>query len=376
MTIRTRLTLWYAGVLFVFSAIIAGLTYHELVVEKRIPDATTSEESEGFGDAIQILLFCGAPAALIGLGGGWFLTRKALAPVSALCQAASQFHERTLHERLPRTGNGDELDRLAEVFNSMISRLESSFSQIREFTLHASHELKTPLTVMNGELETALRDANLSQNQRECILSQIEEIQRLAKIVDGLTLLTKAGAGQLQLKREPLELHELVREVFEDAQILAQAARVTVSLEACDNVTATGDRHRIRQLLLNLVDNAIKYNRPDGKVAIQLRRHEKPPCNPACEIIISNTGKGIAPELLPRVFEPFFRCDPSHDSSVEGCGLGLSICQLIAAAHDGTVELRSPPNCPTTATVRLPMAMKNDKVHPGQRHSIGIKTAN
>jgi signal transduction histidine kinase len=354
MTIRTRLTAWYAGILFIFTLIIAGLAYHELVVERKSHSKNKIEEDEGYGNAIEMFLCIGLPSAIIGIGGGSFLMRKALAPISALTVAASKIHDRNLHERLARSGNGDEIDRLTEVFNSMIGRLENSFQQIREFTLHASHELKTPLTIMSGELETALRDENLPESQREQVLSQIEEIQRLAKIVDGLTLLTKAGAGQLQFKDELLNLHDLVRDVFEDAQILAQSANITVSLDVCQEIIIHGDRHRIRQLLLNIMDNAIKYNCPDGKVTLRLCRNEDEQKLPVSEVIIANTGSGIAPELLPRVFEPFFRGNLSHDNAVDGCGLGLSICKIIVDAHKGTIALSSQPHL-TTVTVKLPI---------------------
>ena len=255
-----------------------------------------------------------------------------------------------LGERLPRTGNGDELDRLTEVFNAMTARLDGSFQRIREFTLHASHELKTPLTVMHGELETALQEQTLPAPERERLLSQLDEVQRLSKIVDGLTLLTKADAGQISLKLEPLQLDELVRDAFADALILAKPSDVQVNLAACEPIAMRGDRHRLRQLLLNLTDNAIKYNQPKGTVNIALHR-----AGGAAEVTIANTGKGIPPELLPRVFDRFFRGDPAHSSAVDGCGLGLSIAQWIVSAHNGTIKIESVPGHPTTVTVRLPM---------------------
>ena len=219
-----------------------------------------------------IILWCGVPAAMLGLLGGWWLMSRALAPLEALTSAVETIHERNLHERLPRTGNGDELDRLTEVFNAMTARLDESFQRIREFTLHASHELKTPLTVMQGELETAWREETLSDAERERVFSQLDEVQRLAKIVDGLSLLTKADAGQITLALEPVRMHDIVREAVEDAQHLAQGQNVQVGLAACEDVSVRGDRHRLRQLLLNLTDNAIKYNRPDGTVTLSLRR--------------------------------------------------------------------------------------------------------
>jgi signal transduction histidine kinase len=251
---------------------------------------------------------------------------------------------------LTRSGNGDELDRLTEVFNAMTARLDGSFQRIREFSLHASHELKTPLTIMRGELETALREENLIPVQRERVLSQIDEIQRLTAIVDGLTLLTKADAGQIKLNSEPIRLDELVRENFADAKILAQPRNIHVNLLACEEMTVPGDRHRLRQLLLNLTDNVIKYNHPGGTVTISLRR-----AGEVAELKIDNTGAGIPLELQPRVFERFFRGDASHSNAVEGCGLGLSIAQWIVTAHGGTIHFASTPDKLTTVTVRLPL---------------------
>ena len=356
MSIRTRLTLWYAGIMFVSLVAMGILSYHAFAPEPRAPGHAASErlkpddsDESDLGEIFRIIFWCGVPATLLALGGGWWMMRRALAPVAALTQAAEHVNEHNLGDRLPRTGNGDELDRLTEVFNAMTARLAGSFQRIREFTLHASHELKTPLTVIHGELETALQDAALPAAHRERLESELDEVQRLTKIVDGLTLLTKADAGQIALAREPVRLDELVREAHADAQSLARPRDVQVELKVCDEATVTGDRHRLRQLLLNLTDNAIKYNVPNGTVSIALRRLDG-----AVEITITNTGPGIAAEVLPRVFEPFFRGDPSHSNSVEGCGLGLSIARWIATAHGGDLRLVSAPGAETIATMRLP----------------------
>ncbi len=348
MKIRARLTFWYAAIL-ILSLIVMGFgTYREISEQMRHQRRRDPGE-RALGEAGEMVFQVGLPAVLLGLLGGWWITRKALAPVAALTEAVEKIHERNLCQPLPRSGNGDELDRLTEVFNSMTARLDGSFQRIHEFTLHASHELKTPLTVMRAELETALREQDPGPAQKERWLSQMDEIERLAKIVDGLTLLTKADAGQVQLNRDSVRLDELVRETFADAEILAQPAGLNVRLEACQEALISGDRHRLRQLLLNLTDNAIKYNRPHGTVALSLRRAEG-----LAEFIIQNTGAGVPPELQPRVFERFFRGDASHGHAVEGCGLGLSIAQWIVAAHGGVIQFASEPDKLTTVTVRLP----------------------
>ena len=354
MTLRTRLTLWYA-VIFSASLLVIGVSmYSELVVEQRAKIARhhRAEVDDDAGtDITQIILLYGGSAVVVGLLGGWWLTRRAFAPVAALTQAAEKIHERNLAEQLPRSGNGDELDRLTEVFNAMTQRLDGSFQRIREFTLHASHELKTPLTILRGEFETDLNENHPSPAQKERLTSQIDEIERLTKIVDGLTLLTKADAGQIALKCEPVRLDELVRESFADAKILASPHNLEVRLDQCDEATVAGDRHRLRQLLLNLADNAVKYNWSGGTVSLSLRRD-----GASAALQIANTGAGLPPELQPRVFERFFRGEASHNQTVEGCGLGLSIAQWIVTAHRGEIYFSSEPDKLTIVSVRLPLA--------------------
>jgi signal transduction histidine kinase len=348
MKIRTRLTLWYATIL-VLSLIVMGIGTYEQIAEQMQIEHRRHLWEHALDETSEMVLWAGLPAVVVGLLGGWWITRKALRPVTALTEAVEKIHDRNLREQLPRTRNDDELDRLTDVFNAMTGRLDSSFQRIREFTLHASHELKTPLTVMRGELETALREENFTPVQKEWLLSQIDEIERLAKIVDALTLLTKADAGQVRLNLELVQLNNLVEESIADMKILAQPQNIQVKLEECEQISISGDRHRLRQLLLNLTDNAVKYNHINGKVTVSLRRNEG-----FAELKISNTGAGIAPELQPHVFERFFRGDASHNSAIEGCGLGLSIAQWIVLAHLGNIEFVSEPNKLTIVTVRFP----------------------
>ena len=304
MTIRTRLTFWYAGILTA-SLLVIGFGTYEEISEQLQRGHRHDPQARALGEAGEMVLQVGLPAVLCGLLGGWWLTR----------------------------------------------RLDESFHRIREFTLHASHELKTPLTVLRGETETALRDENISAPERERATSQLEELRRLTQIVDGLTLLAKADAGLVALTLEPLRLDELVRDCFADLQILAEPQQIKVELEACAEISVRGDRHRLRQLLLNLADNAVKYNQPQGRVTMSLRRAEN-----IAEFKITNTGAGIPPEMLPRVFDRFFRGDSAHGSAVEGCGLGLSIAQWVVSAHHGKIQIVSEPTQPTIVTVQLPTA--------------------
>jgi signal transduction histidine kinase len=349
MKIRTRLTWWYAGILIVSLLVMGVGTFREISEQLR-HEHRNKPEGHALDEAGEMIFQVGLPAVILGLLGGWWLTRRALAPVTKLTDAVEKIHEKNLGEKIPRTHNGDELDRLTEMFNAMTARLDDSFQRIREFTLHASHELKTPLTVLCGETETALQNESLSPAERERLLSQLDEVRRLSKIVDGLTLLAKADAGQISLTLEPVRLDELVRDNFADAQILAEPHGIKVELATCEEISVHGDRHRLRQLLLNLADNAVKYNLPQGSVMMSLRRVDN-----FSEFKIANAGAGISPEILSRVFDRFFRGDPAHESAIDGCGLGLSIAQWIVSAHNGSIQIESVPSKLTTVTVRLPL---------------------
>ena len=223
MKIRTQLMLWYVAILLVGLGLIGGWAYYEMVVEH--PNLTRILAREGLSameEFDEVLLYGVLPAMVLALVGGWFLMGRALSPITTLTRAMERVQADNLHNRMDRSGNHDELDRITEVFNSMTKRLDDSFNHIREFTLHASHELKTPLTIMRGEIETKLRDTVTSAADREFYAAQLDEIARLTKIVDGLTLLAKADAGQVTLAQEPVRLDELVRDSFADAQLLAR----------------------------------------------------------------------------------------------------------------------------------------------------------
>jgi len=348
MTLRRRLSLWYGVVLLlcVLCAVLA--TYDELILDA--PNYSLHEVAiahSRFRDVLHDMVLVSVPPVLIGLVGGWLLTRRALRPLERMAELAEKLDEHTLGERLPSEKRDLEIERLAQVFNAMAARLDGSFQRVRDFTLNASHELKTPLAILRGEMETNLRTwRDLSEEQRSQIASQIEEIDRLAKIVDELSFLVKADAGQLRLALEPVPLHELVQEMLEDAEILAQPGGIEVSLQTCDEAIVSGDRQRLRQVLLNLVDNAIKYNAPGGfvKAALQSRGGE-------ARLTLLNTGPGLPESHQGRVFERFYR-GPGERGGTEGSGLGLSIAQWIMQRHGGRLEFHSQPGL-TTVTMSL-----------------------
>jgi len=176
----------------------SAVLYYELVYEHRA-EVPAEQREQAPKQMADIIFLYGAPTLILLLVGGWFLMRRTLAPVAALTDAAERVHAENLRHRLPRSENGDELDRLTGVFNDMLGRLDESFRRTRNFTLHASHELKTPLTILHGGMEILLRDAQTTPNQREALESMLDKMQRMARIVDDLALLTKAGAGQAPL---------------------------------------------------------------------------------------------------------------------------------------------------------------------------------
>jgi signal transduction histidine kinase len=347
VTIRARTALWYSGVLLISILLVAGLCVHELYEYKHGEE----KAEESWDDVLRAAVWIAIPTIVLSAGGGWWLMRRAMAPVAALTRAAEGITEKNLDQPLPRAGNGDELDRLTEVFNAMTARLHNSFTRVRDFTLHASHELKTPLTVLCGETETELQDETLTPQQRERSASRLDELRRLSRIVDALTLLAKADAGLISLARAPVAFDALVQDSFADTQVLAQASAIRVSLEPCEKALVPGDPHRLRQLLLNLADNAVKYNHPGGHISMALRRSSG-----AAEFSISNSGPGIPAESLPKVFDRFFRGDSAHNNEIEGCGLGLSLAQWIVSAHNGTIKIESEPGKLTTVKLRLPIS--------------------
>ncbi|MEY4387125.1 MAG: hypothetical protein RLY20_2408 [Verrucomicrobiota bacterium] len=350
-TLRSRLAFRHGLMVLACAALMAWLMYFELV--QKPPLVRESAEAPVAGGDIaqwfEVGIFIGIPFLFL---LSWWMVRKALRPLEELAEGVGRFNAQTLGQRLPRTNRHDEVDRMAASFNSMAARLEQSFQQIREFTLHASHELKTPLTVMRSQLETTLaKDGSITESQRAALENLHEEVIRLGKIVDGLTLLTKADAGMVALERKPVRLDELVQEASEDAEVLAQPDAIRVKLSRCNSASIIGDRDRLRQVLLNLVDNAIKYNDRGGWVEISLQRD-----GDFAELVVTNTGKGIAPDLLGRVFERFARGEEAQGKAMEGCGLGLTIAKWIVEAHNGFIRIASEPGKTTSVAVRLPIA--------------------
>lgn len=286
---------------------------------------------------------------LLAGGGGWLLARRALRPVDYMTRAAQRISGEHLGERLLETGTGDELDRLARTLNEMLGRLDDTFRQIRQFSADASHELQTPLTILKGEIEVALRSPRTPEEYQQVLNSCLEEIERISRLVEGLLLLARADSGVLRMDLKPVDLHNLLNEVATQMQKLADAQGISLSLDTLEPVTMCGDREHLRRLLLNLIDNAIKYTATGGRVTLSLRRD----ANYAL-IGVTDTGIGLSEAEQVRIFTRFFRAGNARSQSGGGAGLGLCIAQSIAEAHGGKIQVHSSPGQGSTFTVVLP----------------------
>jgi two-component system OmpR family sensor kinase len=300
-------------------------------------------EQEDLLEGARYALFIAVPLSLLLASvGGYFLARKSLAPVVRMSSSAARIGAANLHERLPIANARDELGGLAQVINALLARLDASFEQQRRFMADASHELRTPIAIMRSEAEVALSEPDTSTRElRESIAIFRDETKRLTGIVEDLFMLARADAGQYKLTPKEFYLDELAGEVVRAVRTLAAERDLTLQLDAAEEMLFRGDENLIRRLLLNLVDNAIKYTPRGGSVTVS--------CRPEADrylIKVGDTGPGIPVEARPHIFERFYRADSAR-SRVEddgagltsGAGLGLSIARWIAEAHDGTLEL-------------------------------------
>jgi two-component system, OmpR family, sensor kinase len=269
--------------------------------------------------------------------GGYFLARKSLAPVVEMGAHARRIGATNLHERLPVLNANDELGQLATIFNDLLNRLDQSFERQRQFVADASHELRTPLAILRGEAEVAMsQDGRKAEDYLESLGILHEETSRLIKIVEDLFTLTRADSGQYLLSPEDIYLEEVVAECAHSARTLAREKNIELRVDASSECLVHGDQALLRRMILNLLDNAIKYTAEGGRVEIACHA-----TSTGFEVDVTDTGPGIPPELQSRIFERFFRADPARSRSGRegGAGLGLSIALWIAEAHHGRLEL-------------------------------------
>ncbi len=283
-----------------------------------------------------------------GLMGRW-LARHALLPLSRLAARSQRITAEQLHERLPVEGASLELDQLAAAFNDTLARLEGSFDKLRRFTADVSHELRTPLTALRTVGEVALRGSHDAEGYGEVIGSMLEEVDRLTRLTDELLALARADAGEAKLHREPMDLGALVRDVAAHVSVLAEEKEQALQVQAADDLVVPGDRTVLRQALVNLTVNAVKYSPERTRILLRTTRRDA-----MAVVEVTDEGPGIAPEDRGRLFERFYRVDKSRSREMGGTGLGLALVKWAAEAHGGRVELESEPGRGSTFRLLLP----------------------
>jgi heavy metal sensor kinase len=300
---------------------------------------------------VRVVLVTAVPVALVFCGGlGYWLARKALRPMDVLHRLTEEITADRLDRRLPFADGNDELGRLARTINAMIARLQRSFAEIRRFTADASHELRTPLAALRAEAEIALGKPLSAEEHQELLGSILEECDRLGRLTDQLLSLSREDARAAAPIREPLDLAALVDGVTETMRPLAEAKGLRLVSGSKGPVAVLGDEARLREVFYNLLDNAIKYTAEGGRVEVAVGQRDG-----QAVVTVRDTGIGIPPEHLPRVFDRFYRVDKARSRAEGGTGLGLSIAQSIVRAHGGHVQLDSTPGQGTECKVILAM---------------------
>jgi signal transduction histidine kinase len=321
------------------------------------------------------LLAIGLTGLLFGMLASYLLARDITGPILRVVHAAEALGRGDWSQRVT-TNARDEVGVLAQTFNAMATRLQSwdadlraavaertaelnqaverldaAFTQMRRFNADASHELRTPLTIVRGEAEVALRALRSAPEYERVLHSILEETEHMAHLIDGLLTLARADSGELKLDARPISLHDLLADLYQQTQVLAREKGIQVAFDCPPALHACGDDLRLRQLFLNLLDNAVKYTGPGGRVWLEAREESGHPV-----VQVRDTGIGVAAADLPHLFERFFRVDKARSRDVGGSGLGLSICKWIVDAHGGTISVESRPGNGTSFRVRLPAA--------------------
>ena len=343
--IRSRLAVWTAFFLTV-ELIVFGIgsgwviyneqleAFREIRGQPSSPIVIRKEAAELAFDLTSAYLTALPAAALFAAFGVWWITRKSLKPLQDVADAAEQIHAKSLDQRLPQPPAQDEIGRLVQVLNTTFDRLERSFAQATRFSSDASHELNTPLTIMRGEIESALKTQVNSPVIESLLSGLLDQTQRLSTIAEKLLLLSRADAGALILNKGNVELSAMCQDLVEDAQVLGMRCKITANAEISHGIFVQADQTYVRQALLNLLDNAIKYNVESGAISVSLKKSGS-----LALFRIANTGPEIPKDREARIFERFYRADPSRTFEVVGSGLGLSICREIALAHGGNIWL-------------------------------------
>jgi heavy metal sensor kinase len=312
--------------------------------------ASMRQMEDALGSFLRALAWLIPSGVLLAAVASWFMAGKALEPVAELGKAAGEIAVTSLDRRLPIRGTNDELDHLAAEFNDTLARLEKAVGEMKQFTASISHELRTPLAVLRGEAEVALMEADSTEQYQRVLSSQLEEFEKLSRMINQLLTLARAESGEVAIAHEPVNLSNMARSLAEQLEPVAASKNVILSWNCDPDVTLSGDASWIERVILNLVDNAIKFTRPGGHVWMTLTTNR----NDAI-LEVADDGVGIAPEAVPHIFERFYRADPSRANRADGAGLGLSLVKWAVDQHHGSVEVESTPGHGTQFVVKFPV---------------------
>jgi heavy metal sensor kinase len=297
-----------------------------------------------------IIMIIGIPTSLsVIVIVGYFMAKKSLKPVDQIRKAAVKISSSNLDERIDIKGRKDELGRLAETFNAMIARLKDSFQRINQFSIDVSHELKTPLTILKGETEVVLRKERDNEEYKKLLQSNLEEIDRMARIIDDLLLLSKADSKDMKLNIENISLRDLVADVCANMKIFADRKEITLVADELADVRLIGDELKLRRMLWNIIENGIKYTPKGGGMNVSSYTNNGFVC-----VNVKDNGIGISGDDIEYIFDRFYRADRSRKRE-SGSGLGLSISKWIAEAHKGTIEVTSQPSKGSQFLIKLPL---------------------
>jgi heavy metal sensor kinase len=298
-----------------------------------------------------LVLLLASPVVLAGTAyAGYKMVGRTLSPVSKMAHRAEQINSEHLNERLPIENPEDELGHLARVFNAMLSRIEQSFEELQRFTADASHELRTPLAAIRSIGEVRLQQDARPEEYRDTIGSMLEEVNRLSSIVESLLTLSRADAGQIRMQVSVFPLKALVREAAVLLEVLIEDKRLTFALAGDESAGAQADRLYIRQAVVNILHNAVKFTPPGGSISA----HVECRSDSRVEVSVSDSGPGISAEHSAKVFERFYRVDEARTSDDTGAGLGLSVAKWAVEANNGEIGMTNLPSAGARFWIRLP----------------------
>ena len=340
---------------------IAGLSCESSFGRLTVLSGTTLKPLLGEMYALQLAMAILLPLAIASaLAGGYFLANRALSPVNAIVEMANSVTIDSLNRRVEVPNPRDEIGRLAATFNSLIERLELAVQEIKRFTADASHEIRTPLAALRMEAELALRADRSPEQYKDALRVVVDEATRLGRLADQLLTLSRQDAGLVDRVRASVQLDAVVQDIVEQLQPLASQCCVLLKTGRIQECQVDGDDVSLRQVIYNVIENALKYTDGGGTVLIHCTSAKD---TVVCEVV--DTGVGISDEHLSNVFNRFYRVDSSRYSENGGAGLGLSIAKTTVLAHGGTIELRSRPNAGTTVTICLPKVGELDSGKDG-----------